>query len=64
MLPPLESYMNLKRIYFGPIESERHEDETEEQHQLKSLLNIIADSGIVEVYRITRGDMSYLNEKQ
>jgi hypothetical protein len=56
--------MNLKRIYFGPIESERHEDETEEQHQLKSLLNIIADSGIVEVYRITRGDMSYLNEKQ
>lgn len=31
---------------------------------MKSFLNVIADSGVVEVYKITRAELAYINEKQ
>jgi hypothetical protein len=70
VLPPFEVYVNLKKIYFGsdclarPKEKLFDLDEPEEKYQLKSLLNIIADSGVVEIYKITRTELAYLSEKQ
>lgn len=34
--------------------------ESEEHYQLKSFLNVIADSGVVETYLLTKTDMQYL----
>ena len=62
--------MNLRRVYFGVEYLERPKgtpteaEENEEQYQLKSFLNVIADSGVVEVYKLTRTELAYLNEKQ
>ena len=62
--------MNLRRVYFGADYLERPKgapteaEEGEEHYQLKSFLNIIADSGVVEVFKVTRGELAYLNEKQ
>ena len=69
VLPPFEIFMNLKRVYFGQDTLDRPEgapteiEEKEEKYQLKSFLNVLADSGVVEVYKITRQEMSYLSEK-
>ena len=69
-LPPFEIYMNLRKIYFGEAYLQRpevapsFEEESEEKYQLKSFLNVIADSGVVEVYKITKNELGYLNEKQ
>jgi hypothetical protein len=74
VLVPFELYMSLRRVYFGhdylnrPMKmKEAHhsgrsaeQEETEDHYQLKSLLNIVADSGVVETYLITRAEMSYL----
>ena len=71
VLPPFEIFMNFRRIYFGqdyvkrPTKTSHNEiEESEEQYQLKSFLNVIADSGEVEVFKITRSELGYLNEKQ
>lgn len=69
VLPPFEIYMNLRRVYFGqdyidrPIGAPTLEEENEEKYQLKSFLHVIAESGVVEVYKITRQEMSFLSEK-
>jgi hypothetical protein len=70
--------MSMRRVYFGhdyvnrPMKmkealhsarSVEHE-ETEDHYQLKSLLNVIADSGVVETYLITRAEMSYLPDSE
>ena len=72
-LLPFDLYMQLKRIYFGDKferKPQRPEgqpfspsevDETEEQWQLKSHLDVIADSGTVECFLITKQEMQYLS---
>jgi hypothetical protein len=63
-------YINLRRIYCGEESIKRvypkhvpqiiQENEPEEEYQLKSLLSIIADSGVVEIYILDKNDMSYI----
>lgn len=63
VLMPFELYMNSRRVYFGNDYVARcktahfDEDESEEKYQLKSLLNVIADSGVVETYLLTKAEM-------
>lgn len=60
---PYEVYMNNRRSSFGndylirPKTTTAPPDEPEEKYQLKSLLNIIADSGVVETYLLTKSEM-------
>ena len=60
-LLPFELYLQLRRIYFGQSTIERNEEETmvepKDQFYLKSYLDVIADSGTVEVYLITKQEM-------
>ena len=67
VLLPYELYLQLRRIYFGQDSVERQEDEedtteTKEQFHMKSYLDVIADSGTVEVYLITKQEMQYLSD--
>ena len=80
VLMPFESYNMMRRAYFGepnyaatatrekqtsPDESVgSHETETEEHYQLKSLLNVIADSGVVETYLLTKAELQYLPDSE
>ena len=56
--------MNLRKAYFGMEYVQRpspiNKSESEEHYQLKSFLNVIADSGVVETYLLTKADMQYL----
>lgn len=38
--------------------------ETDEHFQLKSFLNVIADSGVVETYLLTKAEMQYLPDSE
>ena len=70
VLMPFEVYLNLRRVYFGtdylarPRDYYMDEDESEERYQLKSLLNVVADSGVVETYLITKHEMQYLPDSE
>jgi len=63
VLPPFELYMQLRRVYFGQKYLDRPKgaptelEETEERYQMKSFLNVIADSGVVETYLLTKAEM-------
>ena len=66
---PLEMYINLRRIFYGiedltrlphPHIPQHVLEESDEKFHLKSLLSVIADSGIVEAYILTKQDMSYI----
>ena len=52
--------MQLKRIYFGPESLKRPGNEpvtdmrSEEEYQMKSFLDIVADSAVVEAFMITK----------
>ena len=69
-LLPFDMYINLRRIYCGSdyiariypkhISKEVQDSESEERYQLKSLLSVIADSGVVELYILDKQDMGYL----
>ena len=66
VLLPYELYLQLRRIYFGQESVERPDDrvdpnETKEHFLMKSFLDVIADSGEVEAYLITKEDMHYLS---
>ena len=65
-LLPFELYLQLRRIYFGQSTIERNEDEVmvepKDQFYLKSYLDVIADSGTVEAYLITKQEMQYLSD--
>ena len=65
-LLPFELYLQLRRIYFGQSSIERTEDdgviEQKDQFYLKSYLDVIADSGTVEAYVITKQEMQYLSD--
>ena len=70
VLPPYELYMNLRRLYLGEKYMHRpkqsvfaDESEAEEKYQLKSFLNVIADSGVVETYLLTKVEMQYLHDQ-
>ena len=59
-----EQYINNRRAAFGneylvrPTKATTAaDDEPEERYQLKSLLNVIADSGVVETYLLTKSEM-------
>lgn len=58
-----ELYMINRRGYFGsdylhrPKLTTEDDNESEEKYQLKSLLNVIADSGVVETYLLTKSEM-------
>lgn len=41
-----------------------NKDESEETYQLKSFLNVIADSGVVETYLLTKAEMQYLPDSE
>jgi len=70
VLIPFEMYMNLRKIYFGVeslqryypkgISQQKIDNEPEEKYQMKSLLSVIADSGVVEIYILDKSDMAYL----
>ena len=69
VLMPFELYMNTRKSYFGQLYMNRPKEssigdesnyETDEKYQLKSLLDVIADSGVVETYLITKMEMQYL----
>ena len=66
-LLPFELYLQLRRIYFGQSTIERNEDEVmvepKDQFYLKSYLDVIADSGTVEAYLITKQEMQYLSDQ-
>ena len=68
VLPPFEMYMNTRKSYYGeaymnrPKDSVKIENESEEHYQLKSFLNVIADSGVVETYLITKVEMEYFHD--
>ena len=63
---PFELYMGLRKVYFGADYVKRgknaptEDEEPEEHYQMKSLLNIVADSGVVETYMISKHEMGYL----
>jgi hypothetical protein len=40
------------------------EKESDEHYQLKSFLNVIADSGVVETYLITKTEMQMLQDSE
>ncbi len=71
---PFELYLSLRKVYFGPDYVNRpikassitvgEEEETEDHYQLKSFLNIIADSGVVETYLLTKADMAFLPDSE
>lgn len=70
VLLPFDMYLNLRRIYCGNeavsriypkyIPQTEQEKESEEHYHLKSLLSVIADSGVVELYILDKSDMGYL----
>ena len=67
VLLPYELYLQRRRIYFGQESVGRPEEgedsnETKEHYHMKSFLDVIADSGTVEAYLITRQEMQYLSE--
>ena len=68
-LLPFELYMQLKRIYFGAESLKKPDNEpsgdirVEEKYQMKSFLDIVADSACVEAYLITKQGIQYLSEK-
>ena len=57
---PLDFYMALRRVFYGndymarPRQSYEDGKETDEFYQMKSLLNIVADSGDVQIFLITK----------
>ena len=59
-LIPFDIYLQLKRSYFGPAALAKPENENlgdikkEEQYHMKSFLDVVADSAIVEAYLITK----------
>jgi len=63
VLMPYEVYINNRRSHYGndylvrPKSTTAPADEPDEQYQLKSLLNIIADSGQVETYLLTKSEV-------
>ena len=64
VLPPYELYINLKKVYFGkdyitrPKPSIFCSDETpDDKYNLLSFLNVVADSGVVETYLITKTEI-------
>jgi hypothetical protein len=65
-----ELYLNNRRGYFGndylirPKLTTAPESEPEEKYQLKSLLNVIANSGVVETYLLTKSEMQYLPDQE
>lgn len=75
-LPPFELYLQLRRIYFGDdyVARPQGKDQPsanggkkslmkeEERYQMKSFLDVIADSGIVETYLITKQEIQYLSD--
>jgi hypothetical protein len=65
---PFEMYMSNRRLYFGPTYTNRPRrsielKESDETYQLKSFLNVIADSGVVEAYLLTKLEMQYLPDE-
>lgn len=66
---PFEMYMSTRRLYFGATYMNRprsslEQKESDENYQLKSFLNVIADSGIVEAYLLTKLEMQYLPDDE
>ena len=64
-LLPFDIYQQLRRIYFGKESVERPEDdedqvEPKDHFYRKSYLDVIADSGTVEAYLLTKQEMQYL----
>lgn len=64
VLPPYELYMNLRKIYYGPayVCRPKHsifcsDEISDEKYQMQSFLNVVADSGIVETFILTKSDM-------
>lgn len=71
VLMPFEMYITLRRLYFGQQFINRprpttlaEEKESDEHYQLKSFLNVIADSGVVETYLITKTEMQMLQDSE
>ena len=69
-LLPIELYLQLKRIYFGPESLKKPDNappskdmKEEEEYQMKSFLDIVADSACVEAYLITKQGIQYLSDK-
>jgi hypothetical protein len=69
VLPPYELYRNLTQIYKGkeyitrPVPSMFCSDETpDDKYNMMSFLNVIADSGVVETYLITKTELAYLHD--
>ena len=68
--------MQLKRIYFGEnlekkpptsihtAASSEDLEETDEQFRMKAYLDVIADSGTVECFFITKQEMQYFSDSQ
>jgi len=68
---PIELFLQLRRMYYSSDfvnrpktrDSDEHV-ESEEKFQLKSFLNITADSGVVETYLLTKAEMQYLPDHE
>ena len=68
-LLPFELYKTNMRIYFGPESVKKpdnmpdNNNKYEEEYHMKSLLDIVADSAVVEAYLITKQGIQYLSDK-
>lgn len=69
ILPPYELYMNLRKCYFGgkSVIRPKHsmycdDDASDEKYHMLSFLNVVADSGVVEVYILTKLELQYLHD--
>jgi len=70
VLLPFELYMQLRRIYFG-AEALKKPDQSsepvtdmksEELYQMKSFLDVVADSAVVEAFMINKQSIQYLSD--
>ena len=64
VLPPFELYMNLRKVLFGPqsVFRPKHsmyvdDNASDEKYQMTSFLNVVADSGVVDVFILTKAEM-------
>ena len=62
-------YLQLKRIYFGAEALLKPENEpigdmkSEQKYQMKSFLDVVADSAIVDCYMLTKQAIHYLSDQ-
>lgn len=68
-LLPFELYLQLKRVYFGAAALAKPDNEpildmkSEEKYQMKSFLDVVADSAVVEAFLITTQGIQYLSDQ-